>query len=316
MRCARWHRTVRSDAEGVGPRIGSMPTMDFRYVAGALDWQIDGADWPHREASRFVECAGQRWHLQEWGSGPWALLIHGTGATIHSWRSFAPLLATRYRVLMPDLPGHGFSGPARSGRATLPGMSSAMADLLRELGVAPDLVIGHSAGAAIMVQMALDGLIKTRQLVGINGALMPFEGMARILFSPAAKVLAATPLAARAFAWAARDPAAVRRLLASTGSSLDERGVELYARLVRNARHVEGALQMMAGWDLRPLTVDLPRLRTPLRLLAAEQDLMVPPAEAARVQMLVKHAEVRVLQGVGHLAHEENPAQVAALIPI
>ena len=49
-----------------------------------LDWATDGRDWPNHAASRFVEAAGMRWHVQVMGSGPALLLLHGTGAATHS----------------------------------------------------------------------------------------------------------------------------------------------------------------------------------------------------------------------------------------
>ena len=74
-----------------------------------LDFARDGADWPLREASRFVEAGGLRWHVQTLGEGPPALLIHGTAGATHSWRGLAPLLARDFRLVAPDLPGHGFT---------------------------------------------------------------------------------------------------------------------------------------------------------------------------------------------------------------
>ena len=62
-----------------------------------LDWATDGADWPNREASRFVEAAGLRWHVQVMGAGPVLLLLHGTGASTHSWRDVMPKLAAIHR---------------------------------------------------------------------------------------------------------------------------------------------------------------------------------------------------------------------------
>jgi magnesium chelatase accessory protein len=104
------------------------------------------------------------------------------------------------------------------------------------------------------------------------------------------------------------------RLIASTGSRLEPEDVDLYWRLVRNPAHVDGALRMMAAWDLVPLERDLPRLGTPLALLVGEGDRTVPPAEAARVRALLPKATCQVLPGLGHLAHEEQPAVVAAAI--
>jgi len=77
---------------------------------------------------------------------------------------------------------------------------------------------------------------------------------------------------------------------------------------------VAGALRLMANWDLRPLARDLPRLATRLVLVTGSNDGMVPPSEAYRVRSLVPHAELVSLPGLGHLAHEERPDEVAALL--
>jgi magnesium chelatase accessory protein len=279
-------------------------------LGNRLEWEQAGRDWPNREVSRFVSAAGLRWHVQRMGCGPAALLVHGTGAANHSWRGLAPLLARHFTVIAPDLPGHGFTAAPPPGLATLPGMAGALSQLLRTLGVSPELVIGHSAGAAIAARMCLDGGIEPRRLVSLNGALLPLRGLPGYVFSPMAK-LAANPLVSRLIARRAADPSAVERLIRSTGSTLDPAGVELYGRLMRNPGHVAGALGMMANWDLRPLGRDLPRLRPPLVLVVGENDRTVPPAETRRIQALVPAATVVSLRGLGHLAHEEQPELVA-----
>jgi pimeloyl-ACP methyl ester carboxylesterase len=117
----------------------------------------------------------------------------------------------------------------------------------------------------------------------------------------------APPLLARL----AGDQTAIDRLLASTGSSIDRAGRQGYARLVRNPGHIAGALAMMANWNLDTLARDLPRLETRLLLLSGANDLTIPPAQATRVSRLVRGARLELLPGLGHLAHEENPALVA-----
>ena len=117
-----------------------------------LDWDTDGRDWPNREASRFVEAGGLRWHVQCAGDRrrPVVVLLHGTGASSHSWRDLLPLLAEHAFVVAPDLPGHGFSGtPAERSGFTLPGMARGVSELLRALRLEPQLIAGHSAGAAV-----------------------------------------------------------------------------------------------------------------------------------------------------------------------
>ena len=129
----------------------------------APDWSTDGRDWPNREASRFVEAGGLRWHVQIAGSGPALLLVHGTGASTHSFRDLLPLLAQRFTVVAPDLPGHGFTTrPADPAGFSLPGMAAGVAALLRVLDVAPAVAVGHSAGAAILCRMCVDGALAPR----------------------------------------------------------------------------------------------------------------------------------------------------------
>jgi magnesium chelatase accessory protein len=283
-------------------------------MSGRLSWEDDGRDWPNRAASRFVAAGGLRWHVQVLGAGPVLLLVHGTGAATHSWRDLAPLLAAHFTVVAPDLPGHGFSDTPRRETCSLPGMVRALRALLDALGLEPVLAVGHSAGAAILARASLDGLLALRSLVSVNGALLPLAGLPGRLFSPLARLLAASPLVPRLFAGRAADRKAVERLIRSTGSRLDERGVELYARLVRNPVHVAGALCMMAHWDLAALHRDLGRLQVPLLLVVGDHDLTVRPSRARRVLELVPHARALHLPGLGHLAHEERPEAVAEAI--
>lgn len=290
-----------------------------------MDWQREGPSWPHHERSRFVTAAGQRWHVQAWptpaADAPTLLLLHGTGASTHSWRDLAPLLAQQAGVIAIDLPGHGFSGPAASGAhgdgATLPGMARGVRALLAALGATPDWLVGHSAGAAIAVRMALDDAAGLHGIVSLNGALLPLHGLAGQFFSPMAKLLALNPLVPRVFAWRAGDAVALQRLIESTGSTLDASGAALYRRLVTDPRHVAGALRMMARWDLHALQHALPRLTAPLHQIVGGRDRTVPPANARRVQQLLAPAAAgrsTVLAGLGHLAHEEQPREVVGLL--
>jgi magnesium chelatase accessory protein len=274
----------------------------------------DGQDWPHREASRFVDAAGIRWHVQTMGKGPVILLVHGTGASSHSWRELCSLLARDFTVVVPDLPGHGFSGmPARDG-LSLPGMAAGLASLLEALELEPELAVGHSAGAAVLLRAAIDGKICPRLIISVNGALLPLRSPVGQFFSPLAKILATSSLVPQLMSWRAASRRAVERLLAGTGSKLESEGVTLYARLFQDPAHVAGALGMMASWDLDPLAADLPRLKVPLILVAGGEDRAISPDDAFRVRSLIPEAMVEYMPGLGHLAHEERPRAIHQII--
>ncbi len=279
-------------------------------------WEQDGRTWPNRDASRFVRAGGFRWPVQVAGSGPPLLLLHGTGAATHSWRDVLPLLAARHTVIAPDLPGHGFTDTPPAHALSLPGLARSVAALLAALGTPPVAVAGHSAGAAVLALMALDGLIAPRALVSLNGALLPLRGGPGdlFIFSALARMLVSLPLVPWMISRRAHDRAAVERLLRGTGSRLDARGVELYATVVRHPAHVAAALGMMAAWDLHPLARALPGRATPLTLVVGENDRTIPPGDAQRVRGIVPAARLVMLAGLGHLAHEEEPETAARII--
>ena len=278
-----------------------------------LNFARDGADWPNREVSRFVESGGLKWHVQELGEGPSTLLLHGAGGATHSWRGLAPLLAPDFRWLAPDLPGHGFTTSRGAPDLSLKGMAAAAVALLAKLEFAPRVVVGHSAGAAVLAHLIARGKIKPDLFVAINGAFLPFEGWAGHVFPVVAKVLALNPLTARFFAWSA-DRSAVQKMLNGMGSKLDARGIDFYTRLMSNPAHCAGALGMMASWDLKDMPGELTRLSCRTLLIVGANDRAVPPADAERIARLIPRATVKRLPGVGHLAHEEQPEALAGLI--
>ncbi len=279
----------------------------------ALDWARDGPTWPHVGTSRHVAAGGLTWHVQIFGSGPPLLMLHGTGASSHSWRHLTPLLAAHFTTIVPDLPGHAFTSAPPANGLTLPAMARATAALLDALALWPAVAIGHSAGAAVALAMIRDGLIAPAGMIGINAALLPFGGIAGVVFQPMARLLTFNAALAGLLA----DNATPRRVadtLSGTGSTLDAAGLAYYERLFRSPRHVRSALQMMAGWDLAPLVRAMPNIKTPIALVVAGGDRAIAPEQAGRVADLLPAAEVIYLKSFGHLVHEEAPDLVAGKI--
>jgi len=259
---------------------------------------------------RFVDSAGIRWFVRSAGHGPVLLLLHGTGSSSASWRDLIPLLCDRFTLVAPDLPGHGRTSAVRRGPSSLPVVAHAVAVLMRDLGLDPEFVAGHSAGAAISAQMALAETPSVRRLAWIAPALVPFGGVAGLVAPPLARLLSRSGALAHLAAWRARSDSAVRRMIASTGSTLDERGMDVYGALLRSPSHVSGALAMMAGWDLAPLKRSLPLIRMPVLLMHGERDGIVPVRQSDQVATTLANARVERLAGLGHLAHEEQPQRV------
>jgi magnesium chelatase accessory protein len=192
-------------------------------------------------------------------------------------------------------------------------MARGLAGLLARLEVAPQLVVGHSAGAAVALQMLLDRSIAPRRIVGLGSALLPLPGTTRQILAPAASLLAGSRVAGLVASLAGRRPT-VERLLASTGSRLDPEGVRHYQRLAAQREHVAGVLSMMACWNLEPLFARLPEIRQDVLLLAGREDRSVPVAQQRRAASRIPGARLVVVPDAGHLLHEERPQQVAELM--
>ncbi|HRK19777.1 MAG TPA: alpha/beta fold hydrolase [Hyphomicrobiaceae bacterium] len=280
-----------------------------------LTFDVDGRDWPNRATSRFVAAAGLAWHVQQTGQGPEILLIHGTGASTHSFEGLVDVLAPHFSLTLCDLPGHAFTDQVATSDMALPRLAALVGDLLGVVGCRPEFIVGHSAGAAIAARMVIDGRVAPPRLIaGINAALLPFPGVARWLFPPMARLIATTGLPARVLAWHAGREGAVAKVLAGTGSSPPQRSLSFYERLIANPDHVKATLDMMAMWDLDALQRDLPRLSCPLLLIACSGDQAVPAEDAWRVRDICSTAGVRFVRALGHLAHEEDPGLIGEII--
>ena len=277
-------------------------------------WSREGMNWPNRQFSRFIQVGDQKWHFQVMGAGPPILLLHGTGSSCHTWAGIAPLLAEHYTIYMPDLPGHGFTQTPPASGLSLVGMTRLVNDLLTALDVEPEAIIGHSAGAAVAVQLALAGYARPRAIVAINGAFQPFSGLAALLFPIAAHVLALNPITIFAVSTGAKDRSRIERLMRSTGSNIPQSSLDRYGDLFTAPGHVAGMLAMMANWNLAPLLRQMFQLTPQLTLVIGARDKAVPPDRQANVAKYAPRVQVLELANLGHLAHEEDPAAVAAVV--
>jgi len=262
-----------------------------------------------------VRSGATRWRLYRAGQGPRMLLLHGTGSSGGSWSRIADLLSYDFEVLAPDLPGHGGSGTLACGRAGLDEFAQAVSALLDDLRAPPDLIVGHSAGAAIGARIALDLRSGGIPVISVNGALRPLTGWTAAAFVPLARLLGRNSLLPGFVATlVAADPRSVKRLLDSTGSNVDAAMLALYESLMRNRSHLAGTLRMLSRWDLRDLVADLPRLGARLTLVAGLEDRTVPAQHAHWAHALVPGSSLVSLPGLGHLAHEEAPEVVARVV--
>ncbi|MES2171084.1 MAG: alpha/beta hydrolase [Actinomycetota bacterium] len=124
--------------------------------------------------STFVEVAGLRHHVIEWGD-PEAvplLMLHGfTSSTTTAWGESAPRLANRFRVVGIDLRGHGESDWAPDADYTLRAYSDDIESVLDRMDLEPQFVVGHSLGGRIAVLHAARHPGAVRRLILVDARM-------------------------------------------------------------------------------------------------------------------------------------------------
>lgn len=281
------------------------------------------ADWPHHGASRAVMAGGLRWHLQ-WLPAPGAntpllVLLHGTGASTHSWAGVIEALRGQVPLLAIDLPGHGYSIGDLPAGLGFRAIAAALEGLLRTLRVRGPLVVaGHSAGAPVALdwvreqRVAQQSAFPIATVVGLNPSLVPPPALYNRLLGPLLAPLATSRPTASVLGRLAMGTPLIDQLLQSTGTPLSGAQRQRYRHLFAQPGHVRGALGFMAAADLPALLRRCAPLAVPFHCLVAEDDPWVRAGPLRRVLAeAFPGAVIRTERG-GHLLHEAQPARVAA----
>ena len=123
-------------------------------MTSQIAWHAVAEFWPRAETSHFVRVGDIDFHVQISGSGEDVLLLHGAGASAHSFAGLAARLSERHRVIAPDLPGQGFTTLLPIEAVGLTPFADYLRKLMFALEVKPRWIIGHSAGAALGARSA------------------------------------------------------------------------------------------------------------------------------------------------------------------
>lgn len=295
-----------------------MPRLDTPPASSrdAPNWAQLSATWPDAHASQFWRVRDFIWHVQHQGrgNGPKVLFIHGTGAATHSYAPLVAQMGKAFETVSIDLPGHGFTQSPRGFRPSLTNVSAAIGRLCQEMQVMPDIVVGHSAGAAIAIKLTTEGQIAPRLLVSVNGALRPFEGMMKHVAPTTAKLAMLGGVAARMVSRNSASEDKIRGLVRNIGSDPDRVDTKSYTALLGTPGHVQGALKMMANWDLTGVMDTCRDLDMPALFIAGGQDRAVSPYISKEAAGLAPNGSYIKIGNAGHLGHEEATGTVERAI--
>ena len=297
------------DAHGVSQRV--IATLVGCLLAlFALAWWLWTPDKPRTFLeSKYLAAPGDmlqvadwRLHVRESGpkDAPAVLLLHGFGASLHTWDAWAQGLTASHRVIRIDLPGSGLSEPDPAGSYTDARSIQMLVALMDELGLDRASVVGHSIGGRIAWTFAalhperIDRLV----LVAPDGFASPgFE------YGQPAEVPAALGLMRYAL------PKALLRMNLKPAYGNPDFLTDALTTRYHDLMLAPGARDaMFKRLQQTTLTDPVPVLasiRAPTLLLWGEADAMIPFANAKDYQKALPGSRLVSFAGVGHLPQEE-----------
>ncbi len=271
-------------------------TLESRYLASPGDLIIvDGL-------TLHVRDSGPR-------DAPPIILLHGFGASLHTWEPWARLLSGQYRVIRFDLPGCGLSPPDPTGDYSDQRSMQLLGALMDRLGVARATLVGNSMGGRIAWNFAARHPERVDKLVLISpdGFASPgFEYQKPPHVPVTVKLMRYVlpkALLRMSLAPAYADPKFLT-------DALTDRYYDLMLAPGARSAMIERMQQVMLT-DPRPW---LARIRAPTLLLWGEQDRMIPFSNARDYLQAIPQATLVALPGVGHLPQEEIPQRSAAAL--
>ena len=257
-----------------------------------------------------AEVDGHRMRFLHGGKGPPLLLIHGLLGYSFSWRLNLPVLARRFTVFAPDLPGTGFS-------ERVPGLDCSMAAIARRLlpflrgqGIEGFDLLGTSHGGAVAIMLAAAARDSVRRLILVDPAhpwSYPRPVLMRLLRRPAGAGLFRLLLPGLKLT----HEHYLRRMYGDPGR-MPPGTLAGYAAPLADRGAYDYALSIVKSWgdDMRQVELALPQIADiPTLLMWGSRDRVIAPSSAAQLQRQFRNCRLVVIEGAGHLPYEETPEE-------
>lgn len=233
------------------------------------------------------------------GSGRAVVLIHGFPLSRRMWRPQFSALQEHFRVIAPDLRGHGESS-VPPGPYSMDTMAEDIAALLDRLSVSKAALVGLSMGGYVSLAFCRRWPERVSALVLADTKAVPD--------TPEGKQARDSMISlVREKGMAAVEEIMLPRLLApATPQAKPDVAAEVSA--IIRAAHPDGAIGALQGMRDRPDSTDVLRsLECPVLCICGEEDALSPPPVAQEMASLARNGRVEVIPGAGHLPNLENP---------
>jgi pimeloyl-ACP methyl ester carboxylesterase len=240
----------------------------------------------------YQEVGGLRLFYEREGKGFPVYLLHGAVLAHSLWKPQLEALRGKYSAIAPDLPGHGRSDPLPSHPPSIRDYSEVVAGLMEALDTGEAVVVGHSMGGAITLQLALDHPEKVRALVLANtGAKL---GVSPLLL----QVLRENFRGAMEVGW--------RSMLGGKGRRREEELRELEEEM--KGTRPEVGLEDFEACNAFDCREKLSKIKKPALIVGGRDDTLTPPWYQEYLHQKLEGSSLVMLKEVGHLSMAEDPS--------
>lgn len=260
------------------------------------------------EHSSFVQVGKQLVHYQKYGSqGPVLLLLHGTGASLHTWEAWASELQDNYQVYTIDLPGYGLTGPSVSGKYDGVSYARFINDFLTYQKIDSCIIAGNSLGGFIAWNTAIDYPEKIKAMILVDPAGFKLNSKS----VPIAFRLARVPVLNQLLTFITPRTVIEKSVknVYFDPSLVTEELVERYFDLTLRKGNREAFVKRMQNEEFTSRVDELNKIEIPTLILWGEQDQLIPVENAAKFSSALKNDTLVVMPNLGHVAMEEAPEE-------
>jgi pimeloyl-ACP methyl ester carboxylesterase len=267
------------------------------------------------QPSQFVAIDGMNVHLRD--EGPRddpepIILLHGTGASLHTWDGWTDVLKARHRVIRVDLPGFGLTGPTKDGNYQMPVYTHFMNSLMDMLQIKRAILAGNSFGGDVSWQTAVTYPDRVSRLI-----LVDSSGYATTAASvPIAFKLAQMPLLSRLLSNILPRSvveSSVRNVYADPSKVTPEL-VDRYYELALRAGNRKAITQRFAQNKPGQNETAIKQVKVPTLIIWGGLDRLITPDNAEKFHRDIVGSQLIVFEKLGHVGHEEDPAATGAAV--
>tara|TARA_B110000438_G_scaffold27338_1_gene26230 strand:- start:4441 stop:5364 length:924 start_codon:yes stop_codon:yes gene_type:complete len=261
--------------------------------------------------SKFIPIDGMNVHYRDEGKGQVIVLLHGTGASLHTWDKWADELKNKYRVIRLDLPAYGLTGPHPDNKYSISNYSKFLHSFVNKLELSDFILSGNSLGASISWHYAsvYQDKVKLLSLLSPGGFINKDQE------SPLVIRLARAPVIRKILRYVTP-----RFFIKNTlkevyydNNKLTDQKIDTYRNMILRENNREAFISRSLS-NPKDYTDRLKLISIPTQIIWGNEDTWIPVSNAKFFEAEIQNIRIDIMDETGHIPMEERPQESLDLL--